>query len=193
MVSRLIAAALLVVAGGALLLTVSVHGPGTRSASCGSAWDVIAGRAGWQQWWAQDLADPVGDGGLVRTDRCPGAVNDRIIVAGALAVGAVAIVSAGAVMRHRRPRARGGEAGRLRLLGLSVTAVGSVLTVGGLVGLALLTADPAAPMFLYVSRASVVLIGLLLILPAILLIVLGRGMGVLAEHMARAEAADEAP
>ena len=44
---------LLIVSGLVLLLQVSVTGAGTQPRACGSAWDVVAGRAGWPA--AQDL------------------------------------------------------------------------------------------------------------------------------------------
>ena len=65
-----------------------------------------------------------------------------------------------------------------------MTILGALLTAGGLAGITLLVADPRAPLFLYVSRPVVVLAGLLLILPAILLIVLGRGASLMAEYLA---------
>jgi hypothetical protein len=79
----------------------------------------------------------------------------------------------------------------LRLLAAAVTALGSALTVAGLVGIALLTADPHAPLFLYVGRPVVVLAGLLLLLPAVLLIALGRGAALLADQLSRSEESHE--
>ena len=185
---------LIVVSGLVLLLQVSVPGAGTPPRACGSAWDVVAGRAAWPQWWAADLADPgTGGGQLVRTLRCPGAVNARIVTSGGLALGAVALVSAGefaALRSARRVRPAGpGPAGRLRLLGTSVTILGVLLTAAGLAAIALLVADPRASLFLYVSRPVVVLAGLLLLLPAILLIVLGRGASMMARYLAHPEEA----
>jgi hypothetical protein len=191
------AAALLVLAGVVLMLQVQVRGAGTPSRSCGSAWDVVAGRVGWPQWWSEDLSDPAGGRGgqLARTLRCPGAVNGRIVVSGGLALGAVAAVSAGGFAARRRARrvqhALPGLAGRLRLFGTILIVLGGVLTAGGLAGIALLVADPRAPLFLYVSRPVVVLAGLLLVLPAILLIALGRGASLMAEHLADVEVARE--
>lgn len=189
---------LLVLAGLVLLLQVSVHVAGTPSRACGSGWDVVAGRTGWPQWWAADLSDPAQGGGqLVRTLRCPGAVNARIVTSGGLALGAVALVSAGELMARRSARrvipTWPGPARRLRLLGTAVTILGVLLTAGGLAGIVLLVADPRAPLFLYVSRPVVVLAGLLLILPAILLIVLGRGASLMAGYLDRAEATDGTP
>ena len=176
-----------------LLLQVSVPGTGTPPRACGSAWDVVAGRAGWPQWQAADLSDPAaGRGGrLDRTLRCPGAVNGRIVSSGGLALGAVALVSAGEFAALRSARRAGsagpGPARRLRLVGTAVTVLGALLTAAGLAGIALLAADPRAPLFLYVSRPVVVLAGLLLILPAILLIVLGRAASVMAGYLAHPE------
>jgi hypothetical protein len=74
-----------------------------------------------------------------------------------------------------------------------VTVLGSLLTAAGLAGIALLVADPSAPLFLYVSRGVVVLAGLLLLLPAILLIVLGSGTRLMADYLARQEESSETP
>jgi hypothetical protein len=148
---------LLIVSGVVLLLQVSVPGTGTPPRACGSAWDVVAGRAGWPQWWAADLTDPAEahGGQLARTLGCPGAVNGMIVTSGALALGAAALVSAGelaALRQARRVRpAVPGPARRLRLLGTAVTTLGVLLTAAGLAGIALLAADPRAPLFLYVS------------------------------------------
>lgn len=190
---------LFVLSGVVLLLQVAVHGAGTPSRSCGSGWDAVAGRAGWPQWWSADLSDPAeGHGGqLVRTLRCPDAVNGRIVTSGGLALGAVALVSAGEFVARRparrvRPALRG-PARRLRLLGTAVTILGGLLTAGGLAGIIMLVADPRAALFLYVSRPVVVLAGLLLILPAILLIALGRGLSLMAAYLAHAEATRAGP
>lgn len=191
---RTVGAALLVIAAGVLVVTVDAHAGG-RSASCGSGWDVVAGRSGWRQWWAQDLADPVSGAPLLRTNGCVGAVNARIVVSTVLAVGAVAAFAVTAMLtaRRRPSSARSGPARRLQVLGTVVTVLGGVLTIGGLTGIALLTADPDATLFLYVSRPAVALLGLVLLLPAVLLIVLGRGASVLAERLAREETVDESP
>ena len=190
---------LLILAGVMLLLQVSVHDAGTPPRACGSAWDVVTGSGGWQRWWAADLSDPAqaGGGQLVRTLRCPGAVNGRIVASGGLAIGAVAVVSAGEVAALRRARrvrpGWPGPASRLRLLGTIVTLLGGLLTAGGLAGIAILAANPSLPLFLYVSRPVVVLIGLLLLLPAILLIALGRGVSLLAGYLAHSEPPHETP
>ena len=185
--------ALLIVSGLVLLLQVSVPGAGTPPRACGSAWDVVAGRAGWSQWQAADLSDPAEAriGGLDRTLRCPGAVNARIVTSGGLALAAVALVAAGelaALGSARRAGSAGpGPARRLELLGTAVTILGGLLTAAGLAAIALLVADPRAPLFLYVSRPVVVLAGLLLLLPAILLIVLGRAVSMMARCLAHPE------
>ena len=185
--------ALLIVCGLVLLLQVSVPGAGTPPRACGSAWDVVAGRAGWPQWQAADLSDPAEarGGGLVRTLRCPGAVNGRIVISGGLALAAVALVAAGE-LAALRPARRAGSAGpgparRLKLLGTAVTILGGLLTAAGLAAIALLVADPRAPLFLYVSRPVVVLAGLLLLLPAIVLIVVGRAASMMARYLAHPE------
>ncbi len=190
---------LLIIAGVVLLLQVSVRDAGVPPRACGSAWDVVTAGGGWQRWWAADLSDPAQarGGQLVRTLRCPGAVNGRIIAAGCLAIGAVTVVAAGevAVLRHARQSrsAMPAAVSRLRLLASIVTVLGVLLTAGGLAGLAILMASPGLPLFLYVSRPVVALIGLLLLLPAILLIALGRGASLLAACLAHPEPPRETP
>jgi hypothetical protein len=190
---------LLVLAGAVSLLQVSVPGAGAPPRVCGSAWDVAAGRTGWQQWWGADLSDPAGGRGrpLIRTLRCPDAVNGRIRAAGGLALAAVVLAAAGEVVagrqaRRTRPAPRG-PARRLRLLGTAVTTLGCLLTAAGLAGIALLVADPQAPLFLYMSRPVVILAGLLALLPAVLLIALGRGATLMASYLAGTEATHETP
>ena len=189
---RSVAAALVVLAAGVLVVTVDVHAHG-RSASCGSGWDVVAGRAGWRQWWAQDQADPVAGKPLLRTNECAGAVNAHIVAATVLVLVALAIFAAAAfVGPQRRPGGAGRwPARRLRVLGAVVTVIGSVVTVAGLTGVALLTADPAAPLFLYVSRTTVVFLGLVLLVPAVLLVVLGQAASVIAEGLDPDRTTDE--
>jgi hypothetical protein len=184
--------ALVVLSGMCFMLQVSAHADGTLSASCGSAWDTVAGRTGWQQWWAADLSG-AGEGNrqMVRTLRCPGEVNARIAASSGLVLGAVAVVMTGEVVARRSARwarrAWPARVRRLRLLATAVMTVGILLTAGGLAGLALLAADPRATIFLYVSRPVVVLAGLLLILPAILLIALGWGASLMADYLAHEE------
>ncbi len=186
---------LLVLAGVALLLQVSVRGAGTPPRACGSAWDVITGRAGWPQWWAADLSDPAAASGtaLVRTLHCPGALNGRIAAFAGLGGAAVTVVAAGEVAALRRARrvrpgpVRPGPLRRLKLLGTAVTVLGGLLTAGGLAGIAILVADPGSALFLYVSRPLAAFAGLLLLLPAILLIALGRGISLTADYLANAE------
>jgi SagB-type dehydrogenase family enzyme len=88
---------LLAVSALVLLLQVSVAAPRTPPRACGSAWDVVAGRAGWPQWWAADLSDP-GGGALARTLRCPDAVNARILA------GLLLLLPAQAFARRRSQR-----------------------------------------------------------------------------------------
>ncbi len=190
---------LLVLAGIALLLQVSVRGAGTPPRACGSAWDVVSGRAGWPQWWAADLSDPAANGtALVRTLQCPGALNGRIAASAGLGGAAVAVVAAGEVAALRRARrvrpgtvrpgtGRPGPVRRLKLLGTAVTVLGGLLTAAGVAGIAILVADPGSPLFLYVSRPLAAFVGLLLLLPAILLTALGRGISLTADYLAHAE------
>ncbi len=193
---RAACAALLVGAAVVMGSQVQVRTTGMPALSCGSSWDVVAGRSGWPQWFSADLSDPAQGGRPpVRTVRCPAAVNRRTAWAGALAVVAISTASAGEVLgRRRRPRPSAqGTARRLRAFGTVLTIIGSLLGAGGLIGLALLVADPRSTLFLYVSRSVVVLAGLLLVLPAVLLVALGRAAALSADHLAGGETGSARP
>lgn len=175
-IGRFTGAVLAIGAVVVLLLGVDVRGSGTRTGSCGTPWDVVAGRVGWEQWWAHDLADPLDPRGgqPVRTVLCTDAVNRRIVASGGLAVAALVAVTAGEVIhRRRRPADVRRPRSRLAVFGTVSKLVGGVLTVGGLIGIAILIADPHDALFLYVSRTAVFLAGLLLLLPALVLIAIG--------------------
>jgi hypothetical protein len=165
-----------------LVLQVQVSaGPSGGSRACGSAWDVVAGRVGWEQWWAEDLGRPAPAAApsLVRTLECPSAVNLRMVVASALAaLGVTAVVVGEVIGRGRGLRGRAAEddpARRLRRLGTVVAAVGAVVTAGGLAGLALVLADPDAALFLYVDRPVAALVGGVLLTLPVGLVVAGWG------------------
>ena len=74
-----------------------------------------------------------------------------------------------------------------------MTVLDGPLTAGGLAGIALPMADPARRCSCMRAWPVVVLAGLLLILPAILLIVLGRGVSGLAGYLAHREVSRETP
>ncbi len=169
---------LVVVAGVVFFLQVGVHGPGVGPRSCGSSWDVIAGRTGWQQWWSEDLADNTTHpgGALVRTLDCPAAVNHRTLISGGLTVAAVAITATGELAGRRYKSERGTHrrpGSRLRTLSAILIGVGCLLTVTGLAGIVLLVANPDAALFMYVSRPVVALVGSLFVIPAVFIAALG--------------------
>lgn len=87
-----------------------------------------------------------------------------------------------------------GATGRLRVFGRVMTILGGLLTIAGLIGIALLVADPRSTLFMYVGRPEVVLAGVLLVLPAVFLTVLGRSAVLLADHLrGQGDKIDEAP
>lgn len=152
--------------------------PATRT--CGSAFDSVADRSGWEVWWARDLDEPddAVRSALVRTARCPEAINGRLAIASVLALAALSVAIAALVLRRGAHAERGtaGASGRIARLGRLTSIVGAGLTVAGLVGIVLLVADADSTLFLYTDRAVVVVIGLIVLVPAIALIVLGRAL-----------------
>lgn len=191
-----VAAALLIAAGSVLALQVEV---GSAGVSCGSSLDVISGRTGWEEWWAQDLADPADEAGgrLVRAEDCAGAINARTAIAGVLAVAAAAVAVAGEVVARRRPAQPGRATGpspaqQLRRLGTVLGLVGAALTVGGLVAILFLVADPDSTLFLYVDRLVVTIIGAIVLIPALALAFAGRALDLAGRHLARSQQDDAA-
>ena len=189
---RAIGVVLVLAAGTVLLLQVRVDSSGI-SASCGAPFDVISGRANWQQWFSEDLADPRirADSRLIRTETCPTAVNRRTTIAGMLGATAVVLATAGALVaardRRRRPRSI-----PLRTLGAWVAGVGAALTLAGAIGLIVLLANPDAALFQYVDRWVIAIVGMLVLIPAIALAASGRALMLVADRRVEDRTGDEA-
>lgn len=155
--------------------------------ACGSAFDGLVDRSGWETWWAGDLDEPDDEirSALVRTTRCPDAVNARIVTAAALAVGSV-LAALAAAARHRRDVRRdspatGAARTRLGRLGRLTTVAGTILTAAGVVAVVVLVADADSTLFLYTDRFVVAVVGLIVLVPTIALVVIGRVVTILAE------------
>ena len=163
--------------------------------SCGSVFDGVADRSGWEVWWARDLDEPddAVRSALVRTTRCPGAVNEGIVLAAALGVaGGAALI----VAMWRRPRrestgARGDVGVRLVRLGQVTSFVGAGLTLLGFAGIVLLLADADSTLFLYTDRLVVAVIGLIVLVPAIALFAMGRALVLVGRGVGLPESGDE--
>jgi peptidoglycan/LPS O-acetylase OafA/YrhL len=69
-----------------------------------------------------------------------------------------------------------GAAQRIARLGGITSLVGAGLTLAGVVGIVLLVADADSTLFLYTDRAVVAVVGLIVLVPAIVLIALGRAL-----------------
>jgi hypothetical protein len=190
LVSGLLAAVIVLAAAAAVVVatqvevTVEVTEPdGGVTRTCGSVFDSIADRSGWETWWARDLdeADPAVRAALVRTSACPDAINLRVAV-GAVLVGVAAVlVVALLALTDRRHRARVGNVvgARLVRLGRVTSYVGAALTVAGLVALVLLVADADSTLFLYTDRLVVGVVGLIVLVPTVALFVIGRALTIL--------------
>lgn len=193
----LVAVAALLWSGAAagLLHTVQVTDDGIGiTRACGSAFDALSGRSGWETWWARDLDEAAQEIRIrqIRTSLCPEAVNRSIAGATSLA-GAGGLAAFFAWMLLRRPPGhRPPSVSRLVRLGRLVGLGGGALTVAGVAGTIALVADPDATVFLYTSRPVVAAAALLLCLPALALAAGGRALVVLAEILAAREASDDA-
>jgi hypothetical protein len=153
---------------------------------CGSAFDGVVDRTGWEAWWAADLAEPddqVRDA-LVRTTHCPDAVNTRIAIGAFLAAASMAVALA-VLVRSRHDRRRGAVAQRgplrLRRLGRVTAVAGSVLTVAGMLAVVWLVADADSTLFLYTDRLVVAVVGLIVLVPALALVVAGWALTIAAD------------
>lgn len=158
--------------------------------TCGSAFDAVTDRSGWEVWWSRDLdeADESIRSALIRTDLCPAAVNRRIVLTTLLgALGVVAVLSTRFRLRSGREvvgvdRPRPGGLGRL---GRSVSWVAAMLLIGGVVAIIVLVADADSTLFLYVDRLVVGMVGLIVLLPAIALFAIGRALVVVGAELER--------
>ncbi len=188
----MIGVVLVLAAGTVLLLQVRVDSSGI-SASCGAPFDVISGRANWQQWFSEDLADPRirADAPLVRTETCPTAVNRRTTIAGMLGATAVVLATAGALLAARDRRRRT-QSIPLRTLGAWVAGVGAALTMAGVISLIVLLANPDAALFQYVDRWVIAIVGMLVLIPAIALAASGRALMLVADTHDEDRTGDEA-
>ncbi len=168
----------------ALVWQVEVRHEVVGSRGCGSGFDVLADRSGWEVWWAHDLdeSDPAAREVLLRTTECPAAVNRRLAVAGVLAAAGAAL-SAVAIGWRRPARAPGGPRQRLHRLGRFTRLGGIALAVGGVAALVVVVADADSTLFLYVDRSVVVLVGLVALVPTLALSAIGHALTVVATAM----------
>ena len=158
---------------------------------CGSVFDCVVERSGWQQWWAADLVetDEVRSA-LVRTNHCPGAVNQRVTVAAVL--GMTAAVLGVVTMARRKPdRSADTPAStvgrRVTRIGRLTSALGGTLTALGIIAIVVLVADADSTLFLYTDRLVVAIVGLIVLIPTVTLFVIGRVLVLLGDNIQRFE------
>jgi hypothetical protein len=184
-----LAVGLLLAAIALLILQVEVTHEGEVSGAsaqttrtCGSAFDGVADRSGWEVWWAHDLDEPdeAVRAALVRTRQCPDAINRRIVLSAVLMAGAASAAAGATRLRRTRTLLHDDDVvGRIARLGRMTSYVGVALTVAGAGALALLLADAESTLFLYTDRPVVAVGGLIVLVPAVALIVLGRALALL--------------
>ncbi|MEL6890202.1 MAG: hypothetical protein AAFP84_01295 [Actinomycetota bacterium] len=174
-------------AGASVLLTTNVEvsndAVGTRS--CGSAVDSLVDRSGWEVWWARDLDEPdvTRRAELLRTTRCPDAVDRRLAVSGLLLAAACSLLVVRGV-RRQADRPRHAVHGRQRLdrLGRATRATGVGLGLAGVAATLMLVADAEATLFLYVDRVVVLVVGLIVIVPTLALVAIGHALTLVASE-----------
>ena len=188
-----IAAALAaVLAGAVLLVQIEVTDSDVAATrSCGSVFDSVVDRSGWEQWWVHDLDEPDEvRSALVRTTRCPEAVNRRVAIAAVLGVTGVGL---GAVAMARRRSDRSADTAvspvgrRLVRIGRLTAALGGALTALGIIAVVVLVADADSTLFLYTDRLVVAVVGLIVLVPTIALFVIGRVLVLLGESTEQIE------
>jgi hypothetical protein len=180
---------------GSLYALLSNVGVGQPARTCGSAFDSLVDRSGWQDWWALDLDDP--DEGvrseLLRTVQCPNAVNQRLGLV--LGLGAFAVVLIG-LSRPRRSRSIAADTRppgpELVRLGRITSRAGATLAIAGILGIIVLTADSDSTLFLYTDRVVVLVIGLVVLVPTLALVAIGRVLVLFGPHIARLGGDDDA-
>ncbi len=188
-----IAAALMIVLLGAVLLVqievTDAEVAATRS--CGSVFDSVVDRSGWELWWAHDLDenDEVRSA-LVRTNRCPDAVNHRVAIAAVLGMTGL-VLGAVAMARGQADRSADTTASpigrRVIRIGRLTSALGGALTTFGIIAIVILVADADSTLFLYTDRLVVAVVGLIVLIPTITLFVIGRVLVLLGESVQQFE------
>jgi hypothetical protein len=157
--------------------------------------DSLVDRSGWQDWWALDLDDPDERvrTGLLRTAQCPNAINQRLVVVVGLSASAVVLGGLGRPRRspllHTDTRSPGPELVRL---GRITSRAGATLAMSGIVGIIMLAADSDSTLFLYTDRVVVVVIGLVVLVPTLALVAIGRTLVLLGPHIASLGGDDDA-
>ena len=198
LVVALAASAVVLVALASSIVAAQVevtHSAVDVTRTCGSAFDAVADRSGWELWWARDLDEPDPDvrSALVRTSGCPDAINGRLALAAVLGgVAALAVLGAVALRGgRRRSRTSDDVADRLVRLGRLTSLVGVVLTLAGVVAVVLLVADADSTLFLYTDRLVVGVVGLIVLVPAASLVVIGRALTILGGTDRRRDGVDQ--
>lgn len=177
----------------ALLAQIEVtHSAAGVTRTCGSAFDSVVDRSGWELWWARDLDEPDDSvrSALVRTDLCPTAVNRRTAMAavfGSLALVLAILTRPLASSAERQSGTSPAAAARLVRLGNATSWVGGSLTVAGMLAIIALVADADSTMFLYTDRFVVGIVGLIVLMPTIALFVIGRVLTMVGTHLSRNE------
>lgn len=193
--ARVVVLATIGAAATILLSQIEVTADSGETRACGSAFDGLVNREGWQTWWAGDLDEPDDEvrAELVRTRLCPDATNARILTASLMGFGALLAAALAWRLRESelRPERPTGTRARLRRLGAAGTALGALLTTAGLIGVIVLVADRDSTLFLYTDRLVVAVVGLVVLIPPIALIVIGRGLSILGSHSEASESADD--
>lgn len=185
-------AVMIVLAAAVLFAQIQVTSAETEvTRSCGSVFDSIADRSGWELWWARDLDEPDGvRDDLLRTTQCPDAVNLRLGIAAALGLAGLGL-GAVALRRRRadRPAAASTSlmASRVARIGRFTSALGGTLTALGVVAIAVLVADSDSTLFLYTDRLVVAVVGLIVLIPTITLFVIGRVLVIVGDSVRQPE------
>jgi hypothetical protein len=178
----------IVLAGVVLLAQIQVTNAETGvTRSCGSAFDSIADRSGWELWWARDLDEPDGvRDALVRTTQCPDAVNLRLGIAAALGLAGLGL-GAFALTRRAETPTTSLVGRRVARIGRFTSALGGTLTAGGVLAIAVLVADSDSTLFLYTDRLVVAVVGLIVLIPTITLFVIGRVLVLVGDNVRQSE------
>jgi hypothetical protein len=191
------AAAMIVLLGALLVVQIEVTDAEVAATrSCGSVFDSIVDRSGWERWWVSDLDESdVVRSALVRTTQCPSAVNARVAIAATLGIIGFAL-GALSIARRRGDRSSattGSPSGRrVARIGRRTSVLGGVLTSLGIIAIIVLVADADSPLFLYTDRLVVAVLGLIVLIPTITLFVIGRVLVLVGEsgHQLEREQSD---
>ena len=76
---------------------------------------------------------------------------------------------------------------KIRRLGRTTSVAGALLTIAGVVAITVLVADSESTLFLYTDRLVVAVVGLIVLVPTMAMLAIGRALSIVGQHLEEGE------